>query len=364
MRARFSFGSLVLFAALTAACQVPPAPLTPDSVASPSSVAGSPVPGPSPVLAPSPVASPSPRPAAAQLRIGYTDAGLADLPVFVAQEQGLFARYGLQTTLSLQSPDDAVAAEQQGTIPISILSQDAVIAADLKRGDLGIYASGPNRALYGIYSLASITTLDQLSGKRLGVTATGSTSELIARYVLDLHNLQPDKDVTVVPVGDEQSLLSSVQAGGVDAAVVPLADGASLAAGGLREILDVSQEDLPYYPAPVTASGAWVDRNHDTLLRYVQAYTDAVAFTHQDPSTAQQILAKYSSQGGSSNAQPFVATLVAALPLDQTPSVDPLAVGLRFAARSTSSAASFDPSLLIDTSLVGQISTQPVAPVS
>ena len=60
----------------------------------------------------------------------------------------------------------------------------------------------------------SITSAEQLRGKTLGISAQGSLTDILMREGLRLNGIG-EKDVTIIPVGDEGGRLSSLQTGRV-----------------------------------------------------------------------------------------------------------------------------------------------------
>jgi len=58
--------------------------------------------------------------------------------------------------------------------------------------------------------------LEKMTGLRMGITTPGATSDLFMRYIFRANGLNPEKDLTIVPLGGVSSQLAALEAGRVD----------------------------------------------------------------------------------------------------------------------------------------------------
>ena len=68
--------------------------------------------------------------------------------------------------------------------------------------ETGMIASSMNQLEHAVVAQKSITSVDQLRGKMLGISALGSLTDIMMREGLRLNGIS-EKEVTIVPVGDE-----------------------------------------------------------------------------------------------------------------------------------------------------------------
>src|SRR5206468_3251632 len=78
--------------------------------------------------------------------------------------------------------------------------------------------------LAGVYPFvlevaAKITSIADLKGKKIGVSSVGSSSDIATRAALKKLGLDPDKDVTIVPVGSAAQRTAAMLSGAIDAGV-------------------------------------------------------------------------------------------------------------------------------------------------
>src|SRR5688572_12697551 len=102
-----------------------------------------------------------------KVRFAGAAQGFNWLPVFVADEQGIFARHGITIEyLRLGSVDKATAAVREGTADLAITPPEGAVADFVSGGTLRIVGSNSERLPMSLVARPGIATLDQLRGKR------------------------------------------------------------------------------------------------------------------------------------------------------------------------------------------------------
>ncbi len=288
-----------------------------------------------------------------KLKAPYTAISVAQSPVWVAKEEGLFDKYGLDAELSYVATSTTLtSAMLSGEIQIAAAAEEAVISADLAGADLVMIASGPVRLLFSIYVRPGISSLADLKGKKIGVTRIGSSTDFAARYTLTHNNLAPDRDVAILQLGGVPEILAALRAGQIDAGVLSPPTTFAARKAGLQELVDLAQQDLRFYQGPVVARRSWLKDNREAAMRYLKAYTAAVALMQRDPQKAQSAISKYSQQTDREILSASVIALLKILPVDQTPTIDAVKTGLEQAALTNPKAKDADPNVFIDPSLM------------
>ncbi|MGH7513631.1 MAG: ABC transporter substrate-binding protein [Gemmatimonadales bacterium] len=262
---------------LLTACQV----AAPQGNPSP---AGSAAPGaPAAASAPSPgvgaiVAPPSPSPpSVTKLTSGYAVFGTSSLPLFLAQEAGFFEQNGLDVELvSLVTGTRVVAAAVSGEAPISFGGE--VAGARAAGADVVMLMSIVPRWTYLLLAQPSIGSLQELRGKRLGVTNVVGVAAQAARYAVSSAGLTPGEDVVLLATGGHPERLAALQTGELDAGLLQLPHSTMGLRSGLRLLLDFRSVDFEIANTPVIASQSWVNQHEDVTRRYVRATVEAIHF--------------------------------------------------------------------------------------
>ncbi len=276
-------------------------------------------------------------------------------PLWIALDSNVFPKYGLDVDAPyIATSTTLTAAMLSGEIGIAVAAEEAVVSADLNGADLVMLAGGTNRLVFSLYAKPEITSVQDLKGKRLGVTRTGASTDFAARYLLSKNNMQPS-DVTIVQVGGVPEILAAIQAGAVDAGVVSPPTTFKANDAGLHEVVDISKVDLTFYQSPVIARRSWVQANRDVATRFLKGYLEGIAIMKKQPDKAQQIIGKYTN---TTDPKILSATLNQVLPLfprDQTPEMSAVRTGLDQVALTQPKASDADPNQFVDLSVMQDI---------
>ena len=110
-----------------------------------------------------------------KVRIGYPSLGFRQGHIWVAKDQGLFRKHGLDVEpIFLRGGQLAIQALAAGDPPIMSIGQ--VVQANLSGFDLALVAGVERFYDFTIFARPGITRLEQLKGKRLGISGYGIPS--------------------------------------------------------------------------------------------------------------------------------------------------------------------------------------------
>jgi NitT/TauT family transport system substrate-binding protein len=290
------------------------------------------------------------------LKMAYTAISVAVLPIWVAYDQGLFQKNGIDPAMQYVATSPVLTASMlSGEVQIAHAAEEVVLNSDLSGGDVVILASGGDRLLFSLYATSGITNLADLKGKKIGVTNHGSSTDFAARWLLTHNGLQPDKDVALISLGGVPNILQAMQAGAVDAGVVSPPTSFKAQTAGFKELVDFSTLSLPYYQSPVIARKSWVKDNPDTLRKFVKAYVEAVAFIKRNKAETEKIIGKYTKTTDTAELDGTYDGFNNILPQTPSPRADAIQMGLDFVAADHPQAKSADPTQFFDASWVEEL---------
>src|SRR5262245_58467595 len=109
-----------------------------------------------------------------KLVIGYP-APVASLGIIdVMRKAGLFKKYGLDVDLVyIQGSPILTAAMVSGQVPLSFLGGAAIVASAVGGADTVYLACGINTLYWRLFSTPDVKTLEDLKGKKIGLTTMG-----------------------------------------------------------------------------------------------------------------------------------------------------------------------------------------------
>ncbi|MGI5219134.1 ABC transporter substrate-binding protein [Nocardia carnea] len=218
-------------------------------------------------------------------------------PLYLAEQEGIFAEHGLDVELSVGQGGSAVAAALQSrSADLGIVNLVTLFSGRANNLPLAVatpisISSSEEAGLYAA-SDSGITNLSQVKGKRFGIVGSGSVAELATAAALDEVNLSPgDIEKVQVPL---PNLISAATSGQVDFIFVnsPLTLQAEDA--GLVRIHDAFTgvtHDLP--SAAIAASERWLDQHAGTRDAFQQALAEAVDLANSNEQKVRKVLPTY-----------------------------------------------------------------------
>lgn len=122
-------------------------------------------------------------------------------PLWIAQDLGLFEKYGLDVKLvHIASGNTSIGALLAGNVLAIATAGSSVVVASAQGAPLVIIATdGP--AEFKLVSRPSILSVKDLQGKTIGVSRLGTGPDVLLRRALAKLGMVPGKDVTIVPTG-------------------------------------------------------------------------------------------------------------------------------------------------------------------
>jgi NitT/TauT family transport system substrate-binding protein len=200
-------------------------------------------------------------------------AGLSNVPIFAAQKNGLFAKYGLAVDLMF-TPNSK--SQRQGLASgafqiIHTAADNAVAMVELDKDDVIIVVGGDN-GFNRLFAQPDITSLADLRGKTLVVDAPNTAFALLLYKALKNAGLDGG-DYKVHPVGGSPQRLNAMLTDKANAAAGILNPPLSFkaAAAGLKDMGSATKAVGDYQSGSVAVMRTWAKANSDTLVRYIKA---------------------------------------------------------------------------------------------
>ena len=171
-----------------------------------------------------------------------------------------------------------------------------------------IIASFLNVTGSSLFTKPRITKPAKLRGKIVGSGRPGSITDVMLHYVLKKKlNLDPARDVKVVPLGDGPSILPALEKGVVDGTVLTTPTRLMAKTMGFREMLDFDELGIPYPYVGVSTLKANVKKNPEmTVLVEVEkallshsGIREAVVTTDRTQSDDARLIAYFTFAGES-----------------------------------------------------------------
>src|SRR3989475_11768302 len=178
-----------------------------------------------------------------KIRIGYPSLSFRQSNVWVAREEGLFKKYGLEVEpIFLRGGQLATQALASGDPPI--VNIGTVVQANLTGFNLVLIAAVETKYDQIVFARPGITKLEQLKGKRFGISGFGAATYYAAGILFKHLNMDPNKDVSLVPSGPDAERLGALNTGKIDATFFSSSGAPPARKMGFNELLQIADLDV------------------------------------------------------------------------------------------------------------------------
>jgi NitT/TauT family transport system substrate-binding protein len=227
-----------------------------------------------------------------KLKIGYPAISYNQVHIWVAKDAGLFRKHGLDVEIVFfrggQTATQALVAGEPPIVNIGL-----VVQAGLQGHDAVLIASTENAYNYSVVSRPGIATVEQLKGRRLGVSSFGSASHNAAMILLKKFNLEPNKDVALLAVGPTMERLAAIEAGKIDATILTPSEMPRARKQGMIEVFDMLDLGVEIQGNGFATTRTFIRNQRATVLSALRAYVESIYYISKNKDETKRITAKY-----------------------------------------------------------------------
>jgi len=229
-----------------------------------------------------------------QLTIGVAVPAATYLPLYVAVDEGTFAKQGLRAdVVEFRGGSDLIRAIVSKSVDVGVVSLAEITS--------GIDAGQPLKAFYGgfnipdfdWYGASFIKSLADAKGKRIGITQYGSSTDFITRYALTVNGIDPSKDVQIIQAGPPATRLAAMQAGQLDISIFSTPEKFLAEERGYKLVYSQKQLSDDYPQHLIFATESFLAGYPNTVKALLRGHTLAVRMAKQDKQRAEQSLIKH-----------------------------------------------------------------------
>jgi ABC-type nitrate/sulfonate/bicarbonate transport system substrate-binding protein len=208
---------------------------------------------------------------------------------WVAYRSGSFERHGLRLKpIFIPGGVTALQSLLAREVSIQLTAGPAAIRA-WARGAREVTFIGAvgSRLDYVIVAHPSVRSANDLKGKRIGVSQLGASPDFIARLGLRRLGLNPEKDVTIVPIGSPGERWSALTAGHVQASLFQTPFTLRARKAGYVPLLDFATQDFQYILSGVLTTRSFIRTDRETVMNFMRGLADGMDFYRDEKNREQ-----------------------------------------------------------------------------
>lgn len=285
----------------------------------------------------------APRVALAQdVTLAMPSTSLIFAPAYIADERGFWKSRGLNVKMPLIAGPGATNAVLSGSADVTSTGPSPMFRAVARGQKLQAIASTADRMLLEVVLRGDVAQrlnlpanadlkarMHALKGLSLGVDSVGGFGHGMLRYVAGRTGVNAEKDLVVSPM-QPPSMVPALQAQRVDGFVFsqPWTLQAQKQTGAVRWISGPTgdlAEVNPFAYNVFVVRGGWCEQNTATCEKFVAGLKDALAFLHDQPDAALEIVRRRAAPQLDAQLVADAWNLVRST-LPRTPEINPAAM--------------------------------------
>ncbi len=228
-----------------------------------------------------------------------------NLPAWVAERQGFFAKYGVAVKLSF-TPSSAFLMSNliDGKFDVGIFGIDNLIAYQEGQGEAKFTGTpnlvsfmGLNPGFLHLIGAPDVKTVTDLRGRQIAVDALTTGFAFVLREMIARAGMT-DADVTYVRVGGSPQRFRAVTEGKQAATLLNTPFDLQAVDRGLTRVGSAAQMLGSYHGHAVVAQRGWIAGNEAAVIGLMRAYRDAMEwlFDPRNRETVEALLVAHDAQ--------------------------------------------------------------------
>ena len=229
-----------------------------------------------------------------KIRVGSPAPSAVVAPIWIPQEAGIYAKYGLDTEIIFfNSGGLSLRTLIAGEVPITMSGGSDIIPAVLSGGPVFLISSYAERIPLTLVTSPAIKSVNQLRNKKLAISRFGSNTDVAMRYLISKAGMDPTKDVTFVQVGGQSARFAALKNGSVDATVIGPPSTLIARKLNLNLLVNLAASDLEFLYAGIATTKSYLSARPDVVERYLKAFVEGVHFAKTNKEKTIKYMSKH-----------------------------------------------------------------------
>jgi NitT/TauT family transport system substrate-binding protein len=221
-----------------------------------------------------------------RLRASYGSLAVSQVVLPLGVRAAIFQKHGLHVE-PIYIGGRSVSALISGDVQFGFMGGPPAILARLGGADV-VAIAGLNGLDQILVAVPAIKRGSDLIGKRVGISRFGTTADYGARIALRKLKLQPQKDVTLIQIGDTPARIGGMLSGAIEAATLSSSEKELAARQGFHVLVDPSDVEFPSNAVVTTRS--FIKTNREEAKRFIRALVEVIQLVKTQPEKTKKLL--------------------------------------------------------------------------
>jgi NitT/TauT family transport system substrate-binding protein len=226
-----------------------------------------------------------------KMRLGYSGTGLNNYVLEMGRRAGIFRKNGLDLEVVYVNSGSLLnQALIAGTFDVSFSQGSEAMLAKLRGADMRITAVIANRFNHVYLTAPGITSIKQLKGKKVAVSRFGSGSHFQSNLALKDGGLDPDKDVTILQIGNSSARMAAILSGTVDGTIMAADFVPRAKREGFNIVADLADSKIDYPFLSLNMMANYIERNPKMVKALIKSMSESIRTLQTDRAAAKAVV--------------------------------------------------------------------------
>jgi NitT/TauT family transport system substrate-binding protein len=289
------------------------------------------------------------------LKVSFSEVVADELPLWIAQDSGLFAKHNIKVDLTNLSSSDGFPALISGQTQLASIGASEMVSGAASGAKVSYIATLTPVFPYQLYAKVPA---DQLRGKKIGITSTSGSL-----YIATLQALQQlgltKSDVQLITLGSVTNVNNALVSGSIDAALSHPPGSAKIESAGYKPVLDLAKQKIPTSNVGIAVLQQYAKDHHAEVQNFISALLEAITREKSDKAySIAELKTHLQVDDAKALDETYQFYAQEVLPAVPTPTVQQLATSQNVLGAANPKVKNLDLSTIVDTSFVSSAGSQ------
>ena len=216
-----------------------------------------------------------------KLLITHSSESISITPLIYGIEKGLYRKEGIDLQFRVLRGELAVSSIVGGKDVDFMYGAGTAITAAVRGLPMKVVSHDFKSLLFYLMGNPNIQSGQDLKGKKVAVASLSGTGALATRASLRALGIDPDKDVTLIVIGAASIRMAALEAGSVEAAIMPVPWNFRLTQKGFKELIFTGKVlTLPL--TGIATSRERIERNPEQIKKMLRGFLRSLKAVKED----------------------------------------------------------------------------------
>jgi NitT/TauT family transport system substrate-binding protein len=216
-----------------------------------------------------------------KLVITHSSESISITPLIYGIEKGFYRREGIDLQFRVLRGELAVSSIVGGKDVDFMYGAGTAITAAVRGLPMKVVSHDFKSLLFYLMGNPNVQSGQDLKGKKVAVASLSGTGALATRASLKALGVDPDKDVTLIVIGAASIRMAALEAGSVEAAIMPVPWNFRLTQKGFKELIFTGKV-LTQPLTGIATSRERVERNPEQVKKMLRGFLRSLKAVKED----------------------------------------------------------------------------------